>query len=75
MEPCFHILLTPQASTPQYGQAQSDNSSPTADELLDCVWPFCGVDASVDLSTRPKERHRGVFRIPSNNYDGAFLGK
>ena len=27
------------------GQTHSNNSSVTADELFDCVWPFCGVGA------------------------------
>ena len=35
-------LLVP---TPQNGQAHSNNSSTTAYELFECVWPFCGVGA------------------------------
>ena len=31
--------------TPNNGETHSDNSSATADELFDCVWPFCGVGA------------------------------
>ena len=39
----IHISITLFALTPQNGQTHSNNSSPTADELLECVWPFCGV--------------------------------
>ena len=34
------ILTTLQVPTPQYGQTHSNNSSPTADELFECVWTF-----------------------------------
>ena len=37
--------LAPYAPTPQNGQTHSNNSSATADELLECVWWFCGVGA------------------------------
>ena len=30
---------------PQNSQRHSNNSSPTADELFECVLPFCGVGA------------------------------
>ena len=30
---------------PQNGQTLSNNSSAVADELFECVWPFCGVGA------------------------------
>ena len=39
----IHISITLFALTPQNGQTHSNNSLPTADELLECVWPFCGV--------------------------------
>ena len=29
--------------TPENGQTLSNNSSAAADELLECVWPFCGL--------------------------------
>ena len=32
-------------TTPQNGQTHPNNSSAAADELLECVWPFCGVSA------------------------------
>ena len=32
-------------STPQNDQTHTNNSSATADELFECVWPFCGVGA------------------------------
>ena len=31
--------------TPQYGQTHPHNSSAEADELFECISPFCGVDA------------------------------
>ena len=34
-------LLTP---TPENGQTDSNNSSAFADELSECVWPFCRAD-------------------------------
>ena len=37
-------FLTLEAPSPQNGQKHSQNSSASfADELLECVWPFCGV--------------------------------
>ena len=30
-------------SIPQNGQTHSNNSPATADELFECVWPFCKV--------------------------------
>ena len=38
-------LLTHQAPTPQNGQTHSNNSSATADDLFECIWPFCMVGA------------------------------
>ena len=31
--------------TAQYGQTHSNNSSAVADDLIECVWPFCAFDA------------------------------
>ena len=39
------FLLTLQVPTPQNDQAHSNNSSTTANEIFECVWPFCGVGA------------------------------
>ena len=36
------ILYTP---TLQNGQTHSNNSSVVADEMFECVWPFCGIGA------------------------------
>ena len=38
----FLILIVP---TPQNGQTHSSNSLALANELFECVWPFCGVGA------------------------------
>ena len=38
-------LLILYGATPQNGQAHSNNSAAVADELFECVWPFCGVGA------------------------------
>ena len=38
----FLILIVP---TPQNGQTHSNNSLAFANELFECVWPFCGVGA------------------------------
>ena len=38
-------LLTLLAATPQNGRTHSNNLSATADELFECVGPFCGVGA------------------------------
>ena len=38
-------VLTLSAPTSQNGQTDSNNSSATADELFECVWPFCGFGA------------------------------
>ena len=32
-----------QAPTPKNGQAPSSNLLAVADELFECVWPFCGI--------------------------------
>ena len=49
------VQLTLYAPTPQNGQIHSNNSSATADELFECVWPFCGADAQrVKVSQRVK---------------------
>ena len=37
--------VDPLVPTPQNGQAHSNNSLATADELVKHVWPFCGVSA------------------------------
>ena len=37
-------FLTLSVPTTQNGQTHSNNSLATADELFECVWPFCGVD-------------------------------
>ena len=42
MKPKYLIVW---ALTPQNGQTHSNNFSATADELFECVWPFCGVGA------------------------------
>ena len=34
-----------QCANPQNGQAHSKDSSVTAGELFECVWPFCGIGA------------------------------
>ena len=39
------IMLTLSAPTPQNGQTHSNNSSVTANEFFERVWPFCGVGA------------------------------
>ena len=39
----YELTLT--APLPQNGQTHSNNLSGTADELFDCVWPFCKVGA------------------------------
>ena len=31
--------------TPQNGQTHSNNLSATANELFECIWPFCGIGA------------------------------
>ena len=41
----FHVELTLYVLTPQNGQKHSNNSPVRADELFECVWPFCGVGA------------------------------
>ena len=37
--------LTFYVPTPKNGQTHSNNSLAVADELFECVWPFCGFDA------------------------------
>ena len=39
----FNLSLTLSAPIPQNGQTHPNNSSAFADELFECVWPFCGV--------------------------------
>ena len=47
VDEAHHFLtLTLKAPTPQNGQIHSINSSAAADELFECVWPFCRVGAS-----------------------------
>ena len=42
----WHVsyVFNPLSAVPQNGQTHSNNSSAFADELFECVWPFCGVD-------------------------------
>ena len=37
------------SANPQNGQTHSISSSAIADELFECVWPFCGAGALVGL--------------------------
>ena len=37
--------LNPLGANPQNGQTHSNNLSAFADELFECVWPFCEVGA------------------------------
>ena len=39
------FMLTLYTPIPQNGQTQWNNSSATADELFECVWPFSGIAA------------------------------
>ena len=40
----FPLFLTLYAPNPQYGlTTRSNNSSTVANDLFECVWPFCGV--------------------------------
>ena len=41
----FLLILTLKGPTPQKGQTHSNDSSAAANELFECVWPFCGVGA------------------------------
>ena len=41
----FTTFLTLSAPTLQNGQTHSNNSSAVADELFECVWPFCEIGA------------------------------
>ena len=43
VNPCFYSFLTVYKPSQQNGQTHSNNSLAFADELFDCVWPFCGV--------------------------------
>ena len=45
MVPTMIIMDVFEALIPQNGQTHSNNSSPKADELFACVWPFCGIGA------------------------------
>ena len=38
-------MLIFEASAPQNDQTHSNNAFDFADELFECVWPFCGVGA------------------------------
>ena len=38
-------ILTLQVPTLHNGQTHSNNLLAIADELLECVWPFCGIGA------------------------------
>ena len=35
--------VKPLTPIPQNDQTHSNNFSPTADQLFECVWPFCGI--------------------------------
>ena len=48
--------LTLLAPISQNGQTHSNNSLAVADELFECVWPFCGIGA-----LRDKVRHLKDF--------------
>ena len=36
--------VNPLTQISQNGQTHSNNSLEIADELFECVWPFCGID-------------------------------
>ena len=40
-----YLHLTLQGPVPQNGQTHSNNLLATADELFECVWPFCKAGA------------------------------
>ena len=42
---CWHDHVNPLSANPTKCQTHLNNSSATADELFECVWPYCGVDA------------------------------
>ena len=39
------LILTLEALNPQNGQTYSNNLPAVAEEMFECVWPFCEVDA------------------------------
>ena len=41
----YKIDLNPLSANPTKWSNTLNNSSAVADELFECVWPFCGVDA------------------------------
>ena len=42
---CCRVNIIPLSANPRNGQTYSNNSLAIADELLECVWPFCRVSA------------------------------
>ena len=60
------------------GQTRSNNSSAFANELFECVWPFCRIDTyriNLQLSTLLKKRlwHRFFFMNFVNFFKNIFL--
>ena len=46
IESCVNTWsFNPLSANPTKGQTHSNNLSTTADELFECVWPFCAVSA------------------------------
>ena len=45
-------FISLQAPVSQNGQTQSNNSSANADELFECVWPFCRIGAQKVIQKR-----------------------
>ena len=58
--------------TPQNGQTYSNNSSPRADELFECVWPFCRCGPERDKQLLGVFSYRTTLKITGNkNIGGA----
>ena len=61
------VSLTLKSSTPQNGQTHSNYSSATADELFECVCPFCAVGAKRDKIytdvQKVKSNMKHIFRL------------
>ena len=53
--------------TPQNGQAHLDNSSAVADELFECVWPFCGAGTERIKYDKNQNPRRTAAMLPQNN--------
>ena len=46
----------------------SNNSSAVADELFECVWPFCGVGAyRVNHSVPGNNKRSHIFKLAAKN--------